>query len=736
MNPEEVPTSPPLAHPRLSARAVAVAGAGALVTALGALLFALANVTDAPAVSAQNEGLDWAFPVEVAPAEVNPASLALHIDVAAREYAAWAGNGVSPDQPAIWLRSRDAAGVWSEPELVMSDTQGVVTAIDLVTDARGFLHTVWAGSTGADADIYHSVRGKNGGWSAPRVVNDDNGRFAQDAPRIEADLWGNVHVVWVDHRLSSADVYHARIGGDGRPGANLRVHGAPAGDQSEPALALTSGGDLHAAWTDTGGGQAVVKSALIPHSGLDPELPDRELVWWPAAKLSSGSNRQGSPVLIPGTHQVLTAAWVDGTHGVRAARLTTASPYWQADRTVYTTNDFAVGRLSGAGDLAGRTYLAWEENDDAGGRRLMAGSLPDEGSLNAVRADYSPITSQGARPDMAVTGASALTLAWLSDGLDGERALFVRDAPLAAAAFPAAVHEGWLVYIPGRMSCPLDGYLIATCDGATGPFVTGVVDPRFIGRWVRAEGVLVEGVRCPQLLASRMVLATSPCPRREGAVTGVIRAGGAPVEGATVHLGEQTATTGASGRFFVGQLPGGQHVVTATALCALVATETVNIQSEFTTVTSDAELVRADAQEDCVVDLMDLVRVTLAYHAAPPFHPRCADLNADAIVDVRDVAAVASAYDAVCPTAWRAGSAEPDSRAPNAGPGRSQRHSTGKGAGAYVVYRGPGWPVAWAVHFENRANGDAPYGWCIERLLATDSGHDGPHGETAEGSAA
>jgi hypothetical protein len=135
---------------------------------------------------------------------------------------------------------------------------------------------------------------------------------------------------------------------------------------------------------------------------------------------------------------------------------------------------------------------------------------------------------------------------------------------------------------------------------------------------------------------------------------------------------------------------------------------------------------------------MDLVRVTLAYHTDAPFHPLCADLNADAVVDVSDVAAVAGAYDAACPAAWRAGAPEALAALPgdarrrldvvDAAHGRTapRSASSGKGAGAYAVYRGGGRPVAWAIQIARRGGGSAftapvfdvsPDDWVVENAV-------------------
>jgi hypothetical protein len=636
--------------------------------------------------------LDWEFPTAlgyVAP----EADTALHVGADSTHYAAWIGHHLAPDQPAIWLSRRPAGGVWTVPEMVWRQEGGVIVEVDVVTDAIGLVHVVWSGTTAANLDIMHVVRGANGGWSKPAAVSKGTPLTDEVAPTAASDLWGNVHVVWLDRRLGGSDLFHSRIRPGAAPGTNVRVAAGPSGAQAEPSIAVSSGGDLYAAWTETASALPVIRASQIPHAGLGPDVADADIVWWPAATLSNSTARQARPVLLAGVHQRVVVVWVDGGRRLRAARFGPDSPYWEADQVVYSSSGSDIGALAGATDMAGRAFLAWEETDGSGAPLVLAGTLPETGLVAAGRADYSPLSSAGTRPRLGADGASALGILFTGADRGGAPTLFTRVARLPDAGFPYVVHEGWLGYAPGRKSCPGDGYLIAGCDGATGPWVTAAVDPRLLGRWVKAEGLLVEGVRCPRLLATRIVLAPPPCPRTEGAVTGVITAGGAPVAGAEVQIGATTARTGPSGRFFVSNLQGGRHAVSATVQCGLLASAPVQVQAEFTTVMPDAELVRADVQKDCVIDLMDLVRVTLAYHTEPPYHPVCADLNADGLVDVADVAAVASAYDATCPTDWQPTAAALDA----AHQVDVARAATGKVAGARLVYRGSGRPIAWAA---------------------------------------
>jgi hypothetical protein len=186
-----------------------------------------------------------------------------------------------------------------------------------------------------------------------------------------------------------------------------------------------------------------------------------------------------------------------------------------------------------------------------------------------------------------------------------------------------------------------------------GPFIlASEITPSFIGRYVRVRGVIARDSACPTVRAGSIVLGSSPCNVATGSVTGLLESAARPAFPAEAHMGEARARAGPSGRFFFPDVPGGTHVVTATAPCALVAQTEVRVQPGFTRVLQPASLIRADVVGDCAVNLSDLIRVTRAYREPPPFRPACADLDDDGAVTIYDVAAVSGSFGVTCPTDW------------------------------------------------------------------------------------
>ncbi|MFQ5460166.1 MAG: hypothetical protein ACE5EL_05190 [Anaerolineae bacterium] len=539
--------------------------------------------------------LAWSFPVAVVRGQgpVGPAEPEVVADGNGGLHAVWIDYRKGPAMPAVMYARRDPAGAWGPAEEVRgAEAMVAVTDPQVAVDAMGQVHAVWAETRGADPDVYASLRGQGGAWRAPYRVNDDAGGAWQETPRALGDLWGNLHVVWTDYRQGNADIYHSRIRPGGRPGRNVRVNEPAGGDQTEPRLALTPGGDLHAVWQDTRAGSADIYASMVPHAGLSPELADADVVWWPNARLNSEAlvDRQTAPAVVAGAGGEVRAVWVDADSRLRTAVLTPAEPFWQPDTPLY---DAGAARLSAprlAVDPSGAVVVAWLTTA-GGGTGVWSAVISAAGLGEASRIDDTPITRGAEALALAVGPLSIAHVLWAGPSRFGGAAVYYSAAQMPPPDYRRERHRGWLTYIPGRMNCAGDGFLLRTCGGETGPFVRlPSVPANFIGRWVEAEGTLVAGTRCPVLRADKVVLATAPCPDDSGAITGVVRRLGVPMPGARVSSGGKTATTGVSGRFFLEGLPGGSHDLVLEAPCALEATLVgARVQAGFTLVGRVAE---------------------------------------------------------------------------------------------------------------------------------------------------
>jgi hypothetical protein len=133
-------------------------------------------------------------------------------------------------------------------------------------DRNGNMYVAWADgrNAGHGNDIMYS-RSTNGGWSAPVVLNTDNGASDQLMPALAVGSDGSVNVSWLDNRNDSAnynyDVYMTRSSNGANFGQNMRVTNIssnPDNDQRTQGtmigdyFAMAAGnGVAYAFWTDT-----------------------------------------------------------------------------------------------------------------------------------------------------------------------------------------------------------------------------------------------------------------------------------------------------------------------------------------------------------------------------------------------------------------------------------------------------------------------------------------------------
>lgn len=524
----------------------------------------------------------------------------------------------------------------------------------VVVDAVGRVHVVWIELRGGDPDLFHSLLPAGGRvWTPARRVNDDAGRHIQWHPSAAADLWGTAHFAWTDYRSGEADIYSTRVTSDDQWVPNVRVNEPAAGDQQHPQLAGGPGGDIYAVWQDSRTDESEIFSSRLPPGGN---------VWWPNARLSvsAGVTLQRSAVVAADAGGAVHALWVDegGAEGpaLRLATQPAGEPHWLPDRVVYRPARGGLLSTALATGPGGELLALWGETrpEDS---RVYSGILTPDGSLLRERVDSSPTVTEGSDPVLTIDGAGLATALWRgvpAGGGSGE--IYTSFAQLAPPVYGPIVVEGWLQYRNGEESCAGEGYVTVSCDGVPSQMVvnpSGLNLASFVGLYVKLTGVLKDRDHCPRVEAASIVLASAPCPRRSGSVTGLVHSDGRPVAGAAVHLGYETVRSGASGRYFFDLMPAGRYPISVTTPCALVtAAEALTVREGVLTDAQIAQVVRGDVNGDCVIDLYDLVTLAGQYKMQPPFRPGCADLDSDGSMSLFDLVTVARGYDKVCPQPW------------------------------------------------------------------------------------
>ncbi|RIL11273.1 hypothetical protein DCC79_05425 [bacterium] len=597
----------------------------------------------------------WSFPAVIHddPSGAFQGAPALAVDGAGGMWAVWVDDRLGTPGAAFFTARRPAGAAAWQPDarVMLRDGRGRRADPAIVVDADGGVHVVWAETHGADADIYHSrLEVGSKVWTAAEAVGDDPGGAQQASPRLAADPYGNIHMVWVDDRHGTLDILHSRRLPDGTWSPPSRVNNPADGDQRDPALAATKHGDLIAVWQDVRAGRGDIYASRLPPGGL---------VWWPNGRLNASTDRQlqRAPAVAADSRGRAHALWIDDAEQVlRIATLPDPNGFWDRDRVLYAARRGTLLSATVAGGPGGQVVAAWAETRPDGSR-IYAGVVPPDGEpVAAARVDASPLVSRSRAPAAVIDTGARAHVVWEAETAAGGADVLASTRALDVPPYPAAAVEGWLEYVPRGPSCAADGFVTRLCDGLPGPFIAarGVDLVPYLGSYVHVSGVRVDDTACAAVVPTEVAFKAAPCPRDTAAITGLLTDGGVPVEGAVVSAGDAVATSGSSGRYFLqGLTPGKRYVVTATLPCALPAAYGPFRALRGLNALPTGAFTRGEVIDDCAIDVFDLVRTAIQVKADGPFLPACSDVDQDGAVGIRDLAIIAANYGSTCPAPWR-----------------------------------------------------------------------------------
>jgi hypothetical protein len=138
-----------------------------------------------------------------------------------------------------------------------------------------------------------------------------------------------------------------------------------------------------------------------------------------------------------------------------------------------------------------------------------------------------------------------------------------------------------------------------------------------------------------------------------GAVTGrVLLQGRSNHSGATVTIGGRQGTTGTDGSFTISNVPAGTYTVSAVIANYLRADKSSVVVTNGSTVNlPEVTLLAGDIDNNCTVNIFDLVPLGAAYGSTPPSDARV-DFNQDNVINIFDLVLLAGNYNKTCPGPW------------------------------------------------------------------------------------
>ncbi len=155
------------------------------------------------------------------------------------------------DNYDVFYRYRSPGGTWAgvinlshNPQDSSDENLGQVT---IAVDPYGQVHAAWDFRKPGIGDIFYSWRDTNGVWSVPaNLSNDPN---SSGNPKLLANSFGRVHLLWEDNRSGVFNVYYRERSAAGfwSDPVNLSVTTLLVMDYN---LKVNETGDLHVAWME------------------------------------------------------------------------------------------------------------------------------------------------------------------------------------------------------------------------------------------------------------------------------------------------------------------------------------------------------------------------------------------------------------------------------------------------------------------------------------------------------
>ena len=364
------------------------------------------------------DGISWTQPIDIlfVPGEEVADYVAVTVDMENRLHAVWTGQSnfyysVAPSWQA------DSARSWSEPVVVATDSARSQWESDIVADASGNVHIVYA-TRGDEAGVYH-IRSSDGGatWQSPTKLSEPLGRLekAFSDVMIITDGADRLHAIWETNEQEGfgQGIYYARsIDGGSTWAAPIQMANRDPGEYGVTLPYITSLGEseIHMVYVDgswhTGRWHRISTDGGRTWSEPTYIFPDFE-----------GIN--GSPILLVdgamGLHLVITWRTRDQVGGTFYARwlgtewspMVLAIPEAEARPGAHWTA--ATMRLGN------EIHVVWNTNfsDKAGeiwySRSLIAGVAQEPALSMPIVEEVAPSLVTASPPPVAATASTTAT---------------------------------------------------------------------------------------------------------------------------------------------------------------------------------------------------------------------------------------------------------------------------------------------------------------------------------------
>jgi len=164
----------------------------------------------------------------------------------------------------ITMRARLASGSWSG-SAILPVGQGYMPK--LAFDANGTAHMTWTTRGWDTSVVWYSKNAtplNSNAWTQPVVVEGDTGQD-WSLPRIDADKFGNAHIIWLGRSQGADAIVYRKINASGAMSEKMLVSTAGATASDGTVAVNKTTGLAYVAWTQ--GGEILINSFGTSWSG-------------------------------------------------------------------------------------------------------------------------------------------------------------------------------------------------------------------------------------------------------------------------------------------------------------------------------------------------------------------------------------------------------------------------------------------------------------------------------------
>jgi len=247
-----------------------------------------------------------------------------------------------------------------------------------------------------------------GVWGAP--VNISESDTDSWRPSILLDKAGNVHIVWYDQVLGSAE-------GDIRYASRSSIDGwsdpqrlsASGGESSRPVMAIGPDSTVHVVWQEGASGESEILYTCKPFKGA----------WTPVRNISRTDGDSTNPHIAASGDGQVHVIWQERAPGLRSNIYHTcqySSNLWTSPCDLSQSDGDSTSAVILA-DAQGTVHVCWQDRS-SGNWEIFHACQPSGGAWTAPQnISGSEGDSQGAAIALATSGA--LHLVWSESAVDG-----------------------------------------------------------------------------------------------------------------------------------------------------------------------------------------------------------------------------------------------------------------------------------------------------------------------------